>query len=102
MPFNVGVVGCGDIALKNYLPVMISPTLQRIKTLVQAGVIGKIGLVYSHSSHGGATGPGRFTDSEWFFMKEAGIWTSLVDMGVYGLHTVTGIVGPARRVTAFS
>jgi predicted dehydrogenase len=83
-------------------PNMISPTMQRIRTLVQEEVIGKVALVYSHSSHGGATGPGRETDSEWFFMKEAGVWTSLVDMGVYGLHTVTGILGPAKRVTAFS
>jgi len=83
-------------------PNMISPTMQRIKTLVQEGAIGKVGLIYNHSSHGGATGPGRFTDSQWFFMKEAGVWTSLVDMGVYGLHTVTGILGPAKRVTAFS
>jgi predicted dehydrogenase len=83
-------------------PNMVSPTVQRIKSLVQEGVIGKVGMIYNHSSHGGATGGGRFTDSEWFFMKEAGVWTSLVDMGVYGLHTVTGILGPARRVTAFS
>lgn len=83
-------------------PNMISPTMQRIKTLIKERVIGKVGLIYNHSSHGGATGPGRFTDSQWFFMKEAGVWTSLVDMGVYGLHTVTGILGPAKRVTAFS
>src|SRR5919198_4522371 len=83
-------------------PNMISPTIQRIKTLLREGAIGQVALVYSHSSHGGATGPGRYTDSQWFFMKEAGAWTSLVDMGVYGLHTVTGIVGPAKRVTAFS
>lgn len=83
-------------------PNMVSPTMQRIKTLVREGVIGKVGLVYNHSSHGGATGRGRHTDSQWFFMKEAGLWTSLVDMGVYGLHTVTGILGPAKRVTAFS
>jgi predicted dehydrogenase len=65
-------------------------------------VIGKVALVFCHSSHGGATGQGRHTDSEWYFQKEAGVWTSLVDMGVYGLHSVTGILGPARRVTAFS
>ena len=83
-------------------PNMISPTIQRIKSLLREGAIGQVALVYSHSSHGGATGPGRYTDSQWFFMKEAGAWTSLVDMGVYGLHTVTGLVGPAKRVTAFS
>ena len=83
-------------------PNMLSPTMQRIKGLIAAGAIGKVGLIYNHSSHGGATGAGRFTDSQWFFMEEAGPWTSLVDMGVYGLHTVTGILGPAKRVSAFS
>jgi len=83
-------------------PSMVSPTMQRIKTSIREGVIGKVGMVFSHSSHGGATGGGRLTDSQWFFMREAGVWTSLVDMGVYGLHTVTGILGPAKRVTAFS
>jgi predicted dehydrogenase len=83
-------------------PNMISPTMQRIKGLIADGAIGKVGLIYNHSSHGGATGAGRFTDSQWFFMEEAGPWTSLVDMGVYGLHTVTGILGPAKRVSAFS
>jgi predicted dehydrogenase len=83
-------------------PNMVQPAMQRMKKLVREGVIGKVALVFSHSSHGGATGTGRLTDSEWFFMREAGKWTALVDMGVYGLHTVTGIVGPAKRVTAFS
>lgn len=82
-------------------PSMISPSMQRIKKLVQEGAIGKVALVYSHSSHGGPSGHQRHTDSQWFFMKEAGPWTSLVDMGVYGLHSVTGIMGPAKRVTAF-
>jgi predicted dehydrogenase len=91
-----------NVVLAAAPPNMISPTMQRIRTLVREGAIGKIGLVFCHSSHGGATGPGRYTDSEWFFMKEAGPWTSLVDMGVYGLHSVTGILGPAKRVTAFS
>jgi predicted dehydrogenase len=83
-------------------PSMLSPTMQRIKQLVQDGVIGKVSLVYSHSSHGGPSGHNRHTDSRWFFSKEAGPWTSLVDMGVYGLHSVTGIMGPAKRVTAFA
>lgn len=91
-----------DLVLAAAPPNMVSPTNLRIRTLVREGVIGKVGLVFCHSSHGGATGRGRLTDSEWYFKREAGPWTSLVDMGVYGLHTVTGIVGPAKRVTAFS
>jgi predicted dehydrogenase len=83
-------------------PSAVDPIVQRIGLLVRDGVIGKVALVAARSSHSGATGRGRLTDSQWFFMREAGPWTSLVDMGVYGLHTVTAILGPARRVTAFS
>ncbi|HEX4215122.1 MAG TPA: Gfo/Idh/MocA family oxidoreductase [Candidatus Dormibacteraeota bacterium] len=83
-------------------PSMVNPVTLRIASLVREGVLGKVAMVFCRSSHGGATGRGRLTDSRWFFMKEAGEWTSLFDMGVYGLHTVTGIIGPARRVSAFS
>lgn len=83
-------------------PSAVDPVVQRIGSLVRDGAIGKVGLVAARSSHAGATGRGRLTDSQWFFMREAGPWTSLVDMGVYGLHTVTAVLGPARRVTAFS
>jgi predicted dehydrogenase len=82
-------------------PSMLSPTLQRVRSLVQDGVIGKVAMVYAHSSHQGPSGHQRHTDAGWFFMKESGPWTSLVDMGVYGLHSVTGIMGPAKRITAF-
>jgi predicted dehydrogenase len=36
----------------------------------------------------------------WYFRKPGG--GPLYDMTVYGLHTMTGILGPAKRVTAFS
>lgn len=83
-------------------PRAIDPIVQRIGALVREDAIGKPGLVVCRSSHAGATGRGRLTDSQWFFMREAGPWNSLVDMGVYGLHAVTAILGPAKRVTAFS
>ncbi|MBO0702860.1 MAG: Gfo/Idh/MocA family oxidoreductase, partial [Candidatus Dormibacteraeota bacterium] len=38
-------------------------------------------------------------DPTWFYQKGSG---PLFDMGVYGIHEITGILGPARRVTAFS
>src|SRR5437763_3918646 len=49
-----------------------------------------------------ATIVGPPTVTEWFSMQEARPWTSLIYMGVYGLHSVTGILGPARRVTSFT
>ena len=36
----------------------------------------------------------------WYFRKPGG--GPLYDMTVYGLHAMTGILGPAKRVTAFS
>ena len=36
----------------------------------------------------------------WYFRRPGG--GPLYDMTVYGLHAMTGILGPARRVTAFS
>jgi predicted dehydrogenase len=36
----------------------------------------------------------------WYFRRPGG--GPLYDMTVYGLHTMTGILGPAKRVTAFS
>ncbi|MER3486840.1 MAG: gfo/Idh/MocA family oxidoreductase, partial [Chloroflexota bacterium] len=39
-------------------------------------------------------------DPSWYFRKPGG--GPLYDMTVYTLHTLTGILGPARRVTAMS
>jgi predicted dehydrogenase len=39
-------------------------------------------------------------DPSWYFRKPGG--GPLYDMTVYALHTLTGILGPARRVTALS
>ena len=38
-------------------------------------------------------------DPTWFYQKGSG---PLFDMGVYGIHEITGLLGPAQRVTAFS
>ena len=39
-------------------------------------------------------------DPSWYWKKPGG--GPLYDMTVYGLHSLTGILGPAKRVTAFS
>ena len=38
-------------------------------------------------------------DPTWFYQKGAG---PLLDMGVYGIDRITGLLGPARRVAAMS
>ena len=79
---------------------MLRPEVQEMRRLVQGGALGKVSLVRCRSSHGG---PEYFqyrdADPTWFFQEGGG---PLLDMGVHGLHQVTGILGPARSVTCLS
>jgi predicted dehydrogenase len=79
---------------------MLRPEVQEMRRLVQGGAIGKVSLVRCRSSHGG---PEYFqyrdADPTWFFQEGGG---PLLDMGVHGLHQVTGILGPAQSVTCLS
>jgi len=80
--------------------VILSPVNQQIKKIIEKGLIGKTCFVCAHSSHGGPASWDNFTtDPTWFYKKGAG---PLYDLGIYALHTLTGILGPAKRVTAFS
>lgn len=78
---------------------MLSTVNQEIKSLVREGAIGKVALAKVISSHGGPAYFAWPTDPTWFYKSDSG---PLLDMGVYGLHTITGILGPAKRVMAFS
>jgi predicted dehydrogenase len=79
---------------------MLSPVNQRIARILSKGTIGKVNFVVAHQSHGGAASlPGWTTDPTWFYKPGAG---PVLDLGVYGLHTLTGLLGPARSVCAMS
>ena len=86
-------------------PVMLAPVNKEIKKIIEKGLIGKVCFVCANSSHSGAASFDDFTphpyttDPTWLYKQGGG---PLVDMGVYALHTLTGILGPAKRVTAFS
>lgn len=81
-------------------PIMLNPQNKEIKKIIEKGSIGKVCFVCANSSHGGAASFDDYTtDPTWFYKKGGG---PLVDMGVYALHALTGILGPAKRVTAFS
>lgn len=79
---------------------MLRPELQEMRRLIQEGALGKVSLVRCRSSHGG---PEYFqyrdADPTWFFQEGGG---PLLDMGVHGLHQVTGLLGPAKSVTCLS
>jgi predicted dehydrogenase len=69
------------------------------QSLLQEGVVGP---VYSARGQGhGGVPPwhGYASDPSPFFAAGAG---PVMDMGVYPLHALTGLLGPARRVTAMA
>lgn len=81
----------------------ISPTNVTIGSLVADGAIGRVNFARVMSSHWGPEkqeGPAvDRRDSSHFFRVGSG---PLYDMGVHGLSQITGILGPAKRVTCVS
>jgi predicted dehydrogenase len=73
--------------------VVTSPAFRCIAGVLAAGEIGRV-----HAAHGryGHSGP---TWGPWFYQRGGG---SLFDLGVYNITTLTGLLGPARGVTALS
>lgn len=80
-------------------PDMLSPFYREARRLVDEGAIGRLAFARVRSSHGGPASSAWPNDPTWFYQKGAG---PLFDMGVYGIHEITGILGPAQRVVAFS
>jgi len=81
-------------------PVLLSPLNTALKRLMGEGIIGKVAFARAHSSHfGAAEFLGYRSDPTWFFKPGGG---PIFDMGVYAIHTLTGLLGPAKRVTALS
>lgn len=89
---------------------LLNPRLQRIKEMIGEGAIGDLtwaitgatfGTYHEQESsvrHG--DNPLTNVNPSWYFRKPGG--GPLFDMTVYGLHALTAVVGPAKRVTAFS
>jgi predicted dehydrogenase len=73
--------------------VILSPTFQTISRRLERGDIGR---VLSARARYGWSGPWW---SDWFYRPGGG---ALFDLGVYSLTTLTGLLGPARRVTAMT
>ncbi|RME57276.1 MAG: gfo/Idh/MocA family oxidoreductase, partial [Caldilineae bacterium] len=88
---------------------MLRPRHQRIKEMIQEGVLGILTWAVTGSAFGRYHENERVRHGEdpltninpaWYFRRPGG--GPLYDMTVYGLHAMTGILGPAKRVTAFS
>ncbi len=88
---------------------MLRPLNQEIRRLVQDGALGELiwtatgaafGTYHERESIRQGDDVLSNIDPSWYFRKPGG--GPLYDMTVYGLHTMTGILGPAKRVTALS
>jgi len=75
-------------------PVVVnSPQFEFMAKTARAGTLGRLAAAHAAYGH---TGPGW---SSFFYEKGGG---SMPDLGVYNLTTLTGLLGPARRVTAMT
>ena len=88
---------------------MVRPANRHIRRLIQDGALGQMlwaatGAAFGdyHEQEGVRGGTDVLTNinPSWYWRKPGG--GPLYDMTVYGLHTLTGVLGPARRVTAMS
>jgi predicted dehydrogenase len=86
---------------------MLAPSMQHMRRLVQEGALGKVywawgntggwGHDFEWTRHG--DDPLTTVDPTWYYKAGGG---PQVDVTVYVLHSLTGILGPARQVTAMS
>lgn len=88
---------------------MLHPHNRRIRRLILEGALGRLvwataGAAISdyHLREEFRTGDGVLTnvDPSWYFRRPGG--GPQYDVTVYALHNLTGILGPAKRVTALS
>jgi predicted dehydrogenase len=79
--------------------VMIFPQVRRAKSLLEAGAIGDVYSARGQGHGGVPPWEGYTSDPSPFFAAGGG---PALDMGVYALHAITGLLGPARRVTAMT
>jgi predicted dehydrogenase len=88
---------------------MLRPHNQEIRRLIAGGAIGTpcwaicgaaFGRYHEEEPERAGTDGVPPIDPSWYFRRPGG--GPLYDMTVYALHGLTGILGPARRVTALS
>jgi len=89
---------------------LLHPHNRRIREVILKGELGKLvwavggsaGVANYHMNEEFRTGEDVLTDvnPSWYFKKPGG--GPQYDVTVYCLHTLTGIAGPAKRVTALS
>jgi predicted dehydrogenase len=104
-----------ELAKQNKLKIVASPgevlrpQVQRVRELIQEGAIGTLCWATCGAAFGSYHQDEEFrqgndvlsnVDPSWYFRKPGG--GPLYDMTVYSLHSLTSVLGPAKRVTAMS
>ncbi|KPK64986.1 MAG: hypothetical protein AMK73_04335 [Planctomycetes bacterium SM23_32] len=87
---------------------MLRPMLQAVRERLEAGAIGRHYFAINGMSFPGHENEGfrqegdvlTAVDPEWYYKQPGG--GPMLDMGVYCLHTLTGILGPAEAVVGVS
>ncbi len=79
--------------------VMLFPQVAYVRELLGSGELGTIRSARAQALAGVPPWAGYSSDPSPFFETDAG---PLVDMGVYPLHVLTGLLGPVSSVTALS
>jgi predicted dehydrogenase len=79
--------------------VMVFPQLAAARGMVSSGRLGPIHAARAVAFGGVPPWAGYISDPSPYFRREVG---PLVDVGVYPLHALTGLLGPVRKVTAMS
>ncbi len=77
--------------------VLLFPQVRYVHELLASGHLGVIRSARAHANGGVPPWAGYASDPSPFFSAAVG---PLVDMGVYPLHVLTGLLGPVSRVAA--
>jgi predicted dehydrogenase len=79
--------------------VLLFPQVRRAREILAGGDLGVVHTARGHGLGGVPPWEGYLSDPSPYFAREAG---ALVDMAVYPLHALTGLLGPVRAVSALS
>jgi predicted dehydrogenase len=80
--------------------VLVFPQVRRLQSLLDEGLLGSIRSARGIVLGGVPPWPGFVSDPQPYYVEASG--GPLLDLAVYPLHALTGLLGPATRVTALS
>lgn len=79
---------------------MLDPAHRAAAELLAGGSLGRVSFARGQGSHPGHENVDTYgIDPTWYYRPGGG---PVMDVAVYPLHSLTGLIGPVRRVTALS